>query len=37
MADVLGIGLKPEVLPLSNLAGALPPFLLAPQRVLTLR
>jgi Creatinase/Prolidase N-terminal domain len=26
MADILGITLKPEVLPLSNLAGYLPPF-----------
>jgi hypothetical protein len=31
MADVLGIRLKPEVLPLSNLAGYLPPLWLAPQ------
>lgn len=30
MADVLGIHLKPEVLPLSNLAGAMPPFWLDP-------
>ena len=30
MADTLGIQLKPEVLPLSNLAGYLPPFWLAP-------
>lgn len=30
MSDVLGISLKPEVLPLSNLAGYLPPFLLSP-------
>ena len=34
MGDVLGIRLKPEVLPFSNLAAALPPFILAPQRVL---
>jgi hypothetical protein len=27
----LGIALKPEVLPLSNLAGYLPPFWLSPQ------
>jgi hypothetical protein len=33
MGDVLGIRLKPEVLPLSNLAGAMPPFWLAPQRI----
>jgi hypothetical protein len=31
MAEVLGIALKPEVLPLSNLAGYLPPFWLSPQ------
>jgi hypothetical protein len=30
MTDVLGIRLKPEVLPLSNLAGALAPYLLSP-------
>jgi Xaa-Pro aminopeptidase len=30
MADVLGIRLKPEVLPLSDLAGYLPPLWLAP-------
>jgi hypothetical protein len=34
MADVLGIRLKPEVLPLSNLAASLPPFILSPNRVL---
>jgi Xaa-Pro aminopeptidase len=33
MGDVLGIKLKPEVLPLSNLAGAMPPFWLAPERI----
>lgn len=33
MGDVLGIRLKPEVVPLSNLAGAMPPFWLAPQRI----
>ncbi len=37
MADVLGIRLKPEVLPFSNLAGWLPPFVLAPGRGLSLR
>ncbi len=31
MAEALGISLKPEVLPLSNLAGYLPPFWLSPQ------
>ena len=30
MADTLGIRLKPEVLPFSNIAGYLPPYLLAP-------
>jgi len=29
MADALGIRLKPEVLPLSNLAGYLPPYWLS--------
>ncbi len=33
MAEILGIRLKPEVLPFSNLAGYLPPFLLSPGRV----
>lgn len=33
MADVLGIRLKPETLPLSNIAGALAPYLLAPERI----
>ncbi len=37
MQDVLGIRLKPEVMPLSNLAAAYPPFLLAPQRLLAMR
>lgn len=36
MGDILGIRLKPEVLPLSNLAAALPPFWLSPNRVLAL-
>jgi Creatinase/Prolidase N-terminal domain len=31
MADALGITLKPEVLPMSNLAGYLPPLWLSPQ------
>ncbi|MBN9317944.1 MAG: aminopeptidase P family N-terminal domain-containing protein [Devosia sp.] len=35
MGDVLGIRLKPEVLPLSNLAGAMPPFWLAPERIVS--
>jgi hypothetical protein len=34
MADVLGIQLKPEVLPFSNIPAYLPPFLLSPRRVL---
>ena len=33
MIDVLGIRLKPEILPLSNLAGALAPYLLSPERI----
>lgn len=37
MADVLGIRLKPEIMPLSNLAAAYPPFLLSPNRLLALR
>ncbi len=36
MGSVLGIDLHPDVLPLSNLAAALPPFLLRPERVLAL-
>lgn len=36
MAEVLGIRLKPEVLPLSNLAGAMPPFWLAPDRLFSM-
>ena len=35
MGDLLGIDLHPDVLPLSNLAGHLPPFLLRPDRVMT--
>ena len=31
MAEVLGIRLRPEVLPLSDLAGYLPPFWLSPE------
>ena len=37
MADVLGIRLKPEVVPLSNLAAAYPPFLLSPNQLLAVR
>jgi hypothetical protein len=36
MADQLGIELHPDVLPLSNLAGHLAPFLLRPDRAMTL-
>jgi hypothetical protein len=36
MTDVLGIGLKPEVLPFSNIPAWLPPFWLAPRRVLAM-
>jgi hypothetical protein len=35
MADVLGIRLKPEVLPMSNLAGAMPPFWLNPDVIVS--
>ena len=35
MAGSLGIDLHPDVLPFSNLAAALPPFLLRPDRVMT--
>jgi hypothetical protein len=37
MQDVLGIQLKPEVLPFSNLAAWLPPFWLAPQHAMAMR
>jgi hypothetical protein len=36
MADALGIELHPDVLPFSNIPSYLPPFLLAPDRALTL-
>ena len=36
MADQLGIELHPDVLPLSNLPAHLPPFLLRPDRAMTL-
>jgi hypothetical protein len=36
MADQLGIELHPDVLPLSNIPAYLPPFLLRPDRVLTI-
>ena len=37
MADVIGIKLQPEVLPFSQIPAWLPPFLLAPERVMALR
>jgi hypothetical protein len=36
MEDSLGIRLSPEVLPFSNVPAYLPPFLLRPDRVMTL-
>ena len=36
MIDRLGIDLHPDVLPLSNLAAHLPPFLLRPDRAMTM-
>jgi hypothetical protein len=36
MADALGIELHPDVLPLSNIPAFLPPFLLRPDRVMSL-
>ena len=35
MIDTLGIELHPDVLPFSNLAGHLPPFLLRPDQAMT--
>jgi hypothetical protein len=37
MADVLGISLHPDVLPFSNIPAYLPPFLLRPDRAMTMR
>jgi hypothetical protein len=37
MAEVIGIQLKPEVLPFSNIPAYLPPYMLSPQRVLTVQ
>jgi len=34
MKDVIGINLKPEVLPLSNIPAYLPPYMLSPEHVL---
>jgi hypothetical protein len=36
MVETLGIDLHPDVLPFSNLAGHLPPFLLSPDRAMVL-
>jgi hypothetical protein len=36
MNDVLGIELHPDVLPFSNLAALLPPFLLRPDRAMAI-
>ncbi|HEX4898205.1 MAG TPA: hypothetical protein VFV53_07590, partial [Candidatus Limnocylindrales bacterium] len=36
MADALGIELHPDVLPFSNIPAFLPPFLLRPDRAMTL-
>jgi hypothetical protein len=36
MAEALGIDLHPDVLPFSNLAAHLPPFLLARDRAMTM-
>lgn len=37
MRDVLGITLKPEVLPFSNIAGWLPPYWLSPELAMAMR
>ncbi len=37
MIDVLGIEVRPEVLPFSNIPAYLPPYLLAPDRVMALQ
>lgn len=37
MAEVIGIKLKPEVLPFSNIPAYLPPYMLSPKRVLTVQ
>lgn len=37
MVDALGIRLKPEVLPFSNIPAYLPPFLLSPHRAMAVR
>jgi hypothetical protein len=37
MIEKLGIKLKPEVLPFSNIPAWLPPFWLAPDKVMAIR
>jgi hypothetical protein len=37
MADIIGIRLKPEVLPFSNIPAYLPPYLLSPGQALTVK
>ena len=37
MAEKLGITLKPEVLPFSNIPAWLPPFWLSPDKVMAMR
>ena len=37
MKDMLGINLKPEVLPFSNIPAYLPPFILSGDKVLTVK
>ena len=37
MIETLGINLKPEVLPFSNIPAWLPPFWLAPDKVMAMR
>jgi hypothetical protein len=34
MIETLGIALKPEILPFSNIPAYLPPFILSPRRVM---
>jgi hypothetical protein len=36
MSETLGIDLHPDVLPLSNIPAWLPPFLLGPDRAMTM-
>ena len=37
MKDIIGIKLKPEILPFSNISAYLPPYMLSPDKVLTLK